>query len=184
MSKENSVMNMGTLKKPINKIVVFLAFVFASSCAWAEKAPVTILHFQGVINGSVQFDKVACGAIDNEPKTFGIDAPPWPVVRDGRRFGPTFSLTAGVKVLFVPDQYHQRPITTFTYEIPADHPEIVWHKIENKNYQVTLNKVMMTSYSEDGARHITYLSGKIYCNIDPEQQLEYANKILSKKSNP
>ncbi|ACX97126.1 hypothetical protein [Halothiobacillus neapolitanus] len=184
MNSKRSFIDAVFLKKSVDKIIILSAFVFASHCAWAEKTPTSVLHYQGVVNGTVQFEKVACYDMNNDPKALYVYAPDLPLVRDGRLFGPRFTLIAGRGFEFVPDQYHQQPLTTFTYDIPANHPAIIWHKEENKNFEITLDKVMMTSIGEDGVRHITYLSGKIYCNIDANQSMQNINKILSKKSNP
>lgn len=179
MNKKKSFIVAGFLKALINKVIVFLAFIFASSCAWA-KTPVSVLRYQGVVNGTVQFDKVYCSAYPNAPETLDVSAPDKPLVRDGRLFGPNLSLVDGRKLEFVPDQYHQRPITTFSYDIPVNHPEVIWHKEEGKNFIITFNKLKLISYSEDGNKNFIYLSGEIYCNVAAMEAVENLNKLLHK----
>lgn len=183
MSQKRNFIDTESLKKALNKSFILLAFVFVSHCAWAEKTPTAVLHYQGGINGTVQFDKVACYDINNNPQAFYVYAPNTPVSRGGRLFGPRFTLIAGRQLEFVPDQYHQRPLTTLTYDIPVHHPEIVWHK-RDKNFVVVLNGVKTISYGDDGKRHITYLSGKINCNLDAQQSMQEWIKTAPQKPHP
>lgn len=177
MNKKNTFIEAGFLKALINQVIILLVFSLVSSGAWAE-TPMSVLHYQGVANGTVQFDKVYCSAYPNAPETLDVSAPDMPLVRDGRLFGPKLSLVDGRKLEFVPDQYHQRSITTFSYDIPVNHPEIIWHKEEDENYRITFSQLKLTSYSEDGDKNFIYLSGEIYCNVNATESVENLNKLL------
>lgn len=167
------------IKTQLIQVTITLAITFASSNVRSETLK-SILHYQGVVNGTVQFDKVYCSAYPNAPETLDVSAPDMPLVRDGRLFGPSLSLVAGRKLEFVPDQYHQRPINTFSYDMPVNHPEITWRKDENKNFLITFNKLKLTSHTEDSSKHFIYLSGQIHCNVDAKESVKNLNKLLQK----
>lgn len=166
-------------KTSLTQAALLLMFVSAPSYAKSERI-MSVLNYQGVVNGTVEFDKVYCSTYPGAPETLDVSAPDMPVVRDGRFFGPRLSLVAGRKLEFVPDQYHQRPINTFSYDMLVTHPGITWSKGDYDNFVINFTNLKMTSYTEEGDARFIYVTGEIYCNVGAREAVDNFNNTLRK----